>query len=388
MKKSIIAVIMCVGLIFAFTACGSDSDSNSSSSNVSVDVGSLVEMGTYNEEPIEWVVYKSSGDDSNWLLLSTYVLYNSKYILDENGSPLGSALLKDMNAEFCNSLFSEEEKNELSTWTINDEDSGYYLLLPLSSDLTDLFAEDADAVAIDSSGKAKCWWLLEKKWTDKDGTIVEDTVPYKQEGRVAGVRPVISVNKEYVASHLKDGVFSSENYKPTYSAYDTSNKKFTATVSQIQEDFADNTFELFNEGGAYCGVDPDLDYAATADPDFAEFKSSNIPGTVNVKVDYVQGEATLIPASDIDKAIPDIIWVNVTLSTLESNIVETGLKEIGAVFAALDPNLSTEEVYETLMNDIQKNTSNDSFTSEINGIPYYFSYDNGNMYVEVNNNER
>lgn len=159
-----------------------------------------------------------------------------------------------------------------------------------------MFAENADRVAIDLSGKKESWWLAEKNWVDKNGAIQEDTSPYMQEGRIAGVRPVINANKEYVISHLKDGVYSSENYLPTYSAYDTSDKKFTATVSQIHEDFAENTFDLFDEGGAYCGVDPESDYAATLDSDFAEFKSSNFPGTVNVTVDYVQGESTLIKA--------------------------------------------------------------------------------------------
>ena len=65
-----------------------------------------------------------------------------------------------------------------------------------------------------------------------------------------------------------------------------------------------------------------------------------------------------------------------------THILQISLKEIGAVFAALDPDLSTEEAYNSLLNDIQNNS--ESFTSEINGIPYYFSYSDGNMYVEVN----
>ena len=76
----------------------------------------------------------------------------------------------------------------------------------------------------------------------------------------------------------------------------------------------------------------------------------------------------------MDEAIPDIIWVNVGLSSLESNIVEGSLQTIGAIISALDPDFSTDEAAKAIREDIMDNTSEDYYTSEVDGIPYYLSF--------------
>ncbi|MBP3897852.1 MAG: hypothetical protein J6D57_08525 [Mogibacterium sp.] len=376
MKKFTTVIVLCLGLLFAFTACGSDS-----SSNVNVETGSLIDIGTYNGEPIEWVVIDSPSDSSYCNLLSTRVLYNSTYRFEDDGSFLESDLIKNLNSEFSSDVFSEEEMSALGHWYYDGEESENFLAIPYAGDFEALLVEDADRMAIDVNGKKARWWLNDKRWVDENGVIQEDTDYYLKSNRTAGVRPIINASKEYVAANLKDGTYSSENYKPTYVAYDKENKKFTATVSQLHEDIAKNQFDVAT-GGGYIGVDPGNDYAATLDADYARYSAVNLPGTIKFSVDYVKDEATLIPVSDMDTAVPDIIWVNATMSSVESNIVAISLKDIGAVFAALDPDLSTEDAYNALANDIQNNS--ERFTSEINGIPYYFSYDNGNIYVEVN----
>ena len=374
--KKLTIIVVCIGLLFALTACGGDS-----SSNISIETGSLIDIGTYNGEPIEWVVYDSPTDSSNCYLLSTRVLFNSTYRFDEDESFLESDLIKYLNSEFSTNTFSEEEMGVLGYWNYENDESENHLAIPYSGDIETFLDEDADRIAIDVNGKEARWWLNDKRWVDEDGVIQEDDDYYLKTNRTAGVRPIIIVSKEYVAANLKDGGYSPENYKPTYVAYDKADKKFTATVSQLHEDIAKNQFDVAT-GGGYIGVDPENDYAATLDKDYARYSSVNLPGTIKFFVDYVQDEATLIPVSDMDTAVPDIIWVNATMSSVESNILQISLKEIGAVFAALDPDLSTEEAYNSLLNDIQNNS--ESFTSEINGIPYYFSYSDGNMYVEVN----
>ena len=376
MKKLSIMVV-CIGLLFALTACG-----GGSSSNISIETGSLIDIGTYNGEPIEWVVYESPTDSSNCYLLSTRVLFNSTYRFDEDKSFLESDLIKYLNSEFSSNVFSEEEKGALGYWNYEDTESENCLAIPYSGDIEAFLTEDADRKAIDVNGKEARWWLNDKRWVNEDGVIQEDDDNYLKTNRTVGVRPIINASKEYVAANLKDGVYSSENYKPTYAAYDKDNKKFTAPVSLLHEDIAKEQFDVSGWGG-YIGVDPENDYAATLDSDYARYSSVNGPGTIKFAVDYVQGEATLIPVSDMDTAVPDIIWVNATMSSVETNIIQISLKEIGAVFAALDPDLSTEEAYKALLNDIDSKGP-ERFTSEINGIPYYFSYDNGNMYVEVN----
>lgn len=386
MKKRLLAVLMSLCMAITFAACSSNDNSNdnSNNTNTSVEVGSLIDIGTYSEEPIEWVVVNSPSDSTLCDLLSTQVLYNSTYILDDNDSTQGSDLLKDMNEGFSSGVFSEEEMNALGHWYFNDEDSGYCLAIPNSSDIEGLFAENGDRKAIDLSGKKATWWLEDKTWVDKDGTIQEDSDPYQKEGRIAGVRPIICADKEYVASHLKDGVYSSENYTPTYSAYDTSNKKFTATVSQIQEDFANNSLDLYGQGGALFGVDPDSEYA--------EFEESNFAGTATFTVSYVKDEATLIEASKMSETVPDIIWLNaMPSSSLDAETaVRISVEFVSSMLATLDPDLSTEEAYDLLVDDLGSNFSSTdpNYTSEINGIPIYLSVDDGIVYVELNNNNR
>lgn len=375
--KRFTIVVVCIWILNALTACGSDGVNN-----ISTETGSLIDMGTYNGEPVEWVVYDSTTDSSTCRLLSTRVLYNSAYRYGDNDSFLESDLIKNMNSGI---EFSKDETNVLSHWYYDGEDSGNFLTIPYEDDIEAFLTEDADRMAIDVNGKKARWWLNDKRWVDEDGVIQEDTDNYLKRNRAAGVRPIIYASKEYVAANLKEGVFSSENYKPTYVAYDKENKKFTATVPQLHEDIAKNQFDVSGAGG-YIGIDPGNDHAATLDEDYARYSSVNLPGTIKFSVDYVKDEAKLIPVSDMDATIPDIIWVNATMSSVESNIVEISLKDIGAVFAALDPDLSTEEAYNALTNDIQNNP--ERFTSEINGIPYYLSYDNGNIYVEVNTTKK
>lgn len=103
MKKITTLVVVCIGLLLALTACGSDS-----SSNVNVETGSLIDIGTYNGEPIEWVVIDSPSDSSYCNLLSTRVLYNSTYRFEDDGSFLESDLIKNLNSEFSSDVFSEE----------------------------------------------------------------------------------------------------------------------------------------------------------------------------------------------------------------------------------------------------------------------------------------
>lgn len=379
MKKRIIAILSSFCMVFVFSACGS----SDSSSGANVSVGSLVDIGTYNEEPIEWVVYESPTDGSGCFLLSTHVLYNSTYILDENDSTLDSDLIKTMNTDFSNGVFSEEEINALSHWNYDGVDTDCYLLLPSASDVEGFFTEDADYMAIDLSGKKSNWWLEDKEWVDKDGLIQEDEYPYMEEGRIAGVRPVICVEKEYVASHMKDEVYSPENYISTYSAYDTANKKFTATASQIQEDFANNSLDLYDKGGALFGVEPDSEYA--------EFEESNFAGTATFTVSYVKDEATLIEASKMSETVPDIIWLNaMPSSSLDAETaVRISVEFIGSMLAALDPDLSTDEAYDLLVDGLSKSSSSDGdYTLEVNGIPIYLSVDDGIVYVELNNNKR
>lgn len=93
----------------------------------------------------------------------------------------------------------------------------------------------------------------------------------------------------------------------------------------------------------------------------------------------------------MSEAIPDMIWLNVTSSHLdEENILHSSLKEIGAMIAAIDPDLSTDGAYNLLIEDIESNysASTPHYTSEINGIPIYFSVNEGGFYVELNNSAR
>jgi len=240
----------------------------------------------------QWVVYDSPTDSNYCYLLSTRVLYNSAYRFDEDESFLESDLIKNLNSEFSSNVFSEEEMSALGHWYSDGEETENCLTIPYEVDIEAMLAEDADRMAIDVNGKEARWWLNDKRWVDEDGAIQEDDDYYLKTNRKAGVRPIINASKEYVAANRKDGVYSSENYKPTYVAYDKDNKKFTATVTQIHEDVAKNQFEVQGFGG-YIGVDPEDEYAATLNADYARYSSTNAPGTIKLSVDYAQGEATL-----------------------------------------------------------------------------------------------
>lgn len=222
-----------------------------------------VTFGTFNGEPIEWLVL----DDVNGLklLLSKYVLCDMEMNQEEGRcSWERSALRRWLNGEFFYESFTEAEKEKIQCITLNcftdgtaDSPLAYttndfvFLLAAGSFDETPLSSEEMLGVSSQSSS-SELWWLLsavdnEAYYVDVNGNIGSSTDISSTEKH--GVRPVILV-RDLIAGPIVEGSgqFSDSDCGRLLDLmYSVTGQDYETAVRMVEEYFGtrlENTFTM------------------------------------------------------------------------------------------------------------------------------------------------
>lgn len=197
MKKFLVLIIAITCGLFVFTSCGTSS---------SIKVGDEVLFGAYDRStidvdmalstngwitPIEWIVVAK--DNGSYILLSKNLLYLDGSI--SSTSPFETSKIReDLNGEFYDTAFSDEEKGAIAKWTISNDNNSYecYLRLPSVDDITEWFPDAEDRIASTLFGKKWEYLVTPHSRVQKNGDIIDDGRDY------GGIRPVIAVDQKYL----------------------------------------------------------------------------------------------------------------------------------------------------------------------------------------------
>lgn len=133
----------------------------------SLDVGQSFTFGTYNGEPIEWVILDKEG--TRTLVISRNILCRRPFNRsDPYQSPAkapwkNSALRSWLNGSFFNEAFSEEEASRILSTTINTPDSNINYLVEGGGDTVDkvflLSTTEASKYMSHIPSVDGVWWL-------------------------------------------------------------------------------------------------------------------------------------------------------------------------------------------------------------------------------------
>ena len=220
--KKIIAMVMMLVCIMGLTACGGKEGSGTGSSTSSgigskykkLEKGETCEFGTYENEPITWIVLEN--DNGKLLLITEDVLcpieYNSE---DEATTWELCSLRKWLNGQFYNSAFSEKEKDIIvKTEVINNDNQQFEIdggndtkdnVFILSVDEANKYFSSDEARNVNDENSSYWWWLRTPGYLENcaivvlgDGAIGNTGVPVDSitgdGGGTNAVRPVIWID--------------------------------------------------------------------------------------------------------------------------------------------------------------------------------------------------
>lgn len=126
----------------------------------------IITLGTWESEPIEWLVLKEEGFAS--LVVSKYNLFTISFSNSSN-EWYNSDIRKYLNSTFFNRAFSESEKRKIFNVKLNDVNTKDNIFIPN--------IDEARLINNLSEISANRWWLRTKReyntlWgVDTDGAI-------------------------------------------------------------------------------------------------------------------------------------------------------------------------------------------------------------------------
>lgn len=151
------------------------------------DIGDTVYFGKYEQsgylqngpDDIEWIVLDKDKDEGKLLLITKKQLFHTYYCEDPPATWDGSHVRSELNSEFYDAAFSEEEKQRIVTTRLEPEQNPYYgtdpgtatedkVFILSASEAEKYFASDSDRCCLASRYLYECslktidhnaWWL-------------------------------------------------------------------------------------------------------------------------------------------------------------------------------------------------------------------------------------
>ena len=124
-----------------------------------------VNLGNYNNQPIEWRVLDYDVKNQGVVLLSEYALFEDVFDTQENGDWRTSSLRTYLNEDFFNFSFSSSEKRYIKRIDVASNISDKVFLLSGKSSekysVQQYFGLNSNdkRIAVDSDGNIQKWWL-------------------------------------------------------------------------------------------------------------------------------------------------------------------------------------------------------------------------------------
>lgn len=243
--RKIIVLLLAISMAVFFTACGGGGTSDSAPEVEYNDfgVGDIVYWGVYDlndpdgkwsepegwSTPIEWIV--ASYNEENGLL----TLISTKSLWEDGVSDDGlrdSELRDHLDNGFLNNAFTDEDRENLGYFTVPDfmADIEMTVTIPHEETIEEIFPRAADRICYDLNGEPTNYWTRYKSMVDTNGDIRHLAWA---DIFVAGIRPVVCVNKSYLDT--AGSSIAPEQTEPTTTA-ETSEDKDIVDIVQSEFD--------------------------------------------------------------------------------------------------------------------------------------------------------
>lgn len=201
MKKLVLSIILLVIGMFSLSACG-NSEGEGASQYTDFQVGDTVYLGVYDpvdasegwHTPIEWIIAEENTDNNLFTLISVKALWEDG--LTDSGM-MNSDVRSYLDGDFYNNAFSDDDRNAMGYWTIQDTMGEFEanVTIPHTNTINAIFPTASDRICYDLNGEATNYYTRYKDMIMYNGDIRNLAW---HEGFVAGIRPTICIDKDYL----------------------------------------------------------------------------------------------------------------------------------------------------------------------------------------------
>lgn len=165
----------------------------------------IITLGTWESEPIEWLVLKEEGFAS--LVISKYALFSMQFSNFSN-EWYNSDIRKYLNSTFFNKAFSESEKRKIFNVKLNDVNTKDSIFIPSVEEVNSFLSSDERKFG-NGSNPISCSWsnCSECYKTNKKGYSTCWTLRTKYHSNSNGIyRVICNGNMEYLPIDIYHGI--------------------------------------------------------------------------------------------------------------------------------------------------------------------------------------